>query len=24
VQGYNDAFQVTMYENDTFRYIPYL
>ena len=24
VQGYNDAFQVTMYENSNFRYIPYL
>lgn len=24
VEGYNDAFRVTMYENNTFRYIPYL
>lgn len=24
VEGYNDAFKVTMYENNTMRYIPYL
>ena len=24
VEGYNDAFKVTMYENSTMRYIPYL
>ena len=24
VQGYNDTFKVTMYENDTLRYIPHL
>jgi len=24
VEGYNDAFNVTMYDNNTMRYIPYL
>ena len=24
VEGYNDAFRVTMYENNTMRYIPYI
>ena len=24
VEGYNDAFKVTMYENNTMRYIPYI
>ena len=24
VEGYNDAFKVTVYENDTMRYLPFL
>jgi len=24
VEGYNDAFKVTVYENDTIRYLPFL
>ena len=24
VEGYNDTFNVTMYENNSFQYIPYL